>query len=252
MSRSSKGFADFFPTAPSVLQQKRSKAAQIRRKTKSPALEEHSSANASSLPSGLSHRQVEGPILTNGVHHDEIRSGLTSVAQDEGECAPGDLLNGVGSASSTSTVSSIFSTSHHAPNMAHPNETHNSTSLTPMTNADSSPQSNTFDSPQNQRIREKGISDRKQNCTPPPYAATEPPASLRQQHAQPLPRTLARPGRGEVKGLKVTYDPDLDKKLTSKERKSRQVIFEEFGKEVRSRHRNYDNPLPWRDLSNIG
>ena len=233
MSRSSKGFADFFPTAPSVLQQKRSKAAQFRRKTKSPNLEEHGPADAPSLAAGSSHRQVEAPILTNGVQHDRIRGGLTSVAQDEGECAPGDLLNGVGSASSTSTVSSIFSTSHHAPNMAHPNETHNSTSLTPMTNADSSPQSNTFDSPQNQRIREKGVSDRQQTRSSPHHEVTETPASLRQQYVQPFSRTQARPGQGEVKGLKVVYDPDLDKKLTSKERKSRQVQFEEFGKEVR-------------------
>ena len=234
MSRSSKGFADFFPTAPSVLQQKRSKAAQSRRRTKSPTLEERKSADASSLTSGPSHRQTEGPILTDGSQHGNAHSALTSAVQDEGDCAPGDMLNGVGSASSTSTGSSIFSTSHHASNMAHPNGTYNSTSLTPMTNADSSPQSNTFESPQNQRIREKGIFDRKQTRSPSHYKVTETLASSsRQQSAQPLCRTQARPGSGEVKGLKATYDPDLDKKLTSKERKSRQVQYEEFGIEVR-------------------
>lgn len=234
MSRSSKGFADFFPTAPSVLQQKRSKSAQFRRRGKSPALDSHKSAEASSVPLGEPHRHAEGSNPANGAHHDEFRGGLASAIQDEVECVPGDLLNGVGSASSTSTASSIFSTSNHAPNMAHANGNHKSTSLTPLTNADSSPKSNAFDFPQNQRIREKAIADSKLAQSPSNHEVTKTSTSLKQQHVKPLSRTQARPDRGEVKGLKAIYDPDLDKKLTSKERKSRQVQYEEFGKEVRA------------------
>ena len=42
----------------------------------------------------------------------------------------------------------------------------------------------------------------------------------------------ARPGKGEVKGFKAVYDPDLDKSLKGKEKRSRQVQFSPFGEEV--------------------
>lgn len=48
-----------------------------------------------------------------------------------------------------------------------------------------------------------------------------------------LPAALsARPGKGEVKGFQAVYDPDLDKTLKGKEKRSRQVQFSPFGEEV--------------------
>ena len=46
MSRPSKGFADFFPNAPSVLRQKKSRAAQAWRKSRSPAYADRNSTRA--------------------------------------------------------------------------------------------------------------------------------------------------------------------------------------------------------------
>ena len=36
-----------------------------------------------------------------------------------------------------------------------------------------------------------------------------------------------------MKGYKITYDPDLDRTATSKERKKRTPVYQEFGEEVR-------------------
>lgn len=232
MSRSSKGFADFFPTAPSVLQQKRSKAAQFRRRTKSPPANKHKILNESPGLSGPPNQQTEAVPLTNGLHHGGTRAELTAPVQEEIECAPGDLLNGVGSASSTSTASSIFSTNHHVANMAHPNGTRHSTSLTPLTTADSSPPANTLDSPQQRRIRERGNYEHESGRSPAHSEVQTTHPFLQQSYAEPPTQAHARPGRGEIKGIKVLYDPDLDKKLTSKERKSRRVQYRDFGKDV--------------------
>ena len=46
------------------------------------------------------------------------------------------------------------------------------------------------------------------------------------------PAVSARPGKGEVKGFKAIYDPDLDKALKGREKRSRQVQFSPFGEEV--------------------
>ncbi|KAH0551499.1 hypothetical protein GP486_007286, partial [Trichoglossum hirsutum] len=45
----------------------------------------------------------------------------------------------------------------------------------------------------------------------------------------PPPRQTARPEGKVVKGCKITYDPDLDRTATSKERKKRTPIYRNFG-----------------------
>lgn len=232
MSRSSKGFADFFPTAPSVLQQKRSKAAQLRRRPKSPSISESKPPSASALPTALPKAQPEKVALPNGGDCGSLGVENTSTVQDESECVPGDLLNGVGSASSTSTTSSIFSTSHGAVYMAHTNDAHKSTSLTPLTTADSSPPLNSLGSPNNPRLLNGPFPGRKSNPSPSRHKAMDTSVASRLQFPHPPSRLQARPGVGEAKGLKVVYDPDLDKKLSSKERKSRQPQYEPFGQDV--------------------
>ena len=42
----------------------------------------------------------------------------------------------------------------------------------------------------------------------------------------------ARPRRGQVKGKKLTYDPELDKTISSKERRSRQPQYKDIVSEV--------------------
>lgn len=232
MSRSSKGFADFFPTAPSVLQQKRSKAAQNRRRPKSPSFGQSHISNVPKSTPASADGETEGDIVSNGARNVEARIDPICIVQEENESVQGDLLNGVGSASSTSTSSSIFSTSHRALGMAHPNEPHTSTSLTPLTNVDSSPPSNPLNSPRRKRIHEMAASVGSTTRSP-MQEQTRSASEVQTPNLRPhQSRAQARPGRGEIKGLKIVYDPDLDKSLNPKEKKSRKVQYQHFGKEV--------------------
>ena len=232
MSRSSKGFADFFPTAPSVLQQKRSKAAQVRRRPKSPSVAEPKPAPAPCEPPVSAHDPNEGGVVPNGKYNGHVIPDSATTAQEDSECAHGDLLNGVGSASSTSTASSsIFSTSQRTLGMAHSNEPNKSTSLTPLTNVDSSPPSNALGSPHQQRNRDGAIFGRKSNRSP-SRETPERPTPVASSYTQPFSKNQARPGKGEIKGLKIVYDPYRNKKLTPEERHSGQVQYEAFGKNV--------------------
>lgn len=234
MSRSSKGFADFFPTAPSVLQQKRSKAAQVRRRTKSPPVNEAKFTHALSDPPNLPDAHRKTANLSNGVNQGNHHINDSLTVQDESERAPGDLLNGVGSASSTSTVSSTFSAGHHAASATHSRDVHKSTSLTPLTTADSSPPANVLGSPHRRSTRQEAVPDAKWSHSLTSGEAMEKFSTARPQNARLLNPTHARPVNGEPKGIKVIYDPDLDRKLTSKERKSQKAQYEAFGIEVRS------------------
>ena len=239
MSRASKGFADFFPTAPSVLQQKRSRAAQHRKRQQSPPVE---NIDSTSRGSGITASEVteviaddgdldHGPHL-NGTACEEAMSDFTPVVHDEGDFAHGDLLNGVGSASSSSTTSSIFSTNHRTLGIANHGGVHQSTTLTPLTNTDSSPPGihkspshNKLDSFINIGMGTSARTPDSNHRAPTPEALT-PISSPRPDRSQ------ARPAKGDVKGIKAVYDPELDKKLTSKERKGRKVQYKVFGEEV--------------------
>lgn len=232
MSRSSKGFADFFPTAPSVLQQKRFKAAQSRRKPKSSPATEQKHANAHGEPPPSPHSEPKGAIVSADQRHDQTLSNPAPTVQEESECVSecvnGDLLNGVGSASSTSTASSIFSNGHHTLSMAHLNET------TPLTNVDSSPPSNLQESPQQQRPGSIFVSaSREIRRTPSPDQTTVESLSIAPSIMEPTSTLQARPGKGETKGLKLIYDPYRNKKLTAEERRSAEAQYIEFGKDVR-------------------
>ena len=232
MSRSSKGFADFFPTAPSVLQQKRSKAAQNRRRPEPEPVDNSTVTHVPVARPAPSDGEGEGDII-NGVQNGTARIGPTSAAQEDNELVQGDLLNEVASASSTSTSSSVFSTGHRALGMAHPTDHHTSTSLTPLTNLDSSPPANNHYSPKRKHNHEIAASTDNSRRSP----FHEPLHSISQRRTPdytPLQRKFqTRPGRGEIKGAKIKYDPERDKKLTSKERKSRVAEYTNFGKEVR-------------------
>lgn len=234
MSRSSKGFADFFPTAPSVLQQKRSKAAQSRRRPKPETAIDPNLTHVPIAPLAPFDGESEGDIV-NGVRNGDVHFDPAATAQEDNDCAQGDLLNEVASASSTSTSSSIFSTGHRALGMAHPHDHHHSTSLTPLTNLDSSPPANNQNSPKRKRNNEMAVSAGFSKGSP----LKEPLRSASRTHTPdytPLQKHCqARPGKGEIKGAKIKYDPDHDKKLTSKERKSRTAEYITFGKEVRLR-----------------
>lgn len=240
MSRSSKGFADFFPTAPSVLQQKRSRAAQDRKRVKSKPVGEPDVVRGSSRP--VERVSVEGRpgglAHVNGVNGEDVMTEDSSITQEENEPTHGDLLNGVGSASSTSTVSSVFSTCHRATGMAHQSGTHNATALTPLTNTDSSPPGKAMSPPYNRVIHHMDMVPSVSSRSPMQPCAAANSETLTPVNTPPLAGSQAFSTSREIKGYRATYDPDLDKKLSSKERKTLKVRYKAFGEEV-SNHDEY-------------
>ena len=234
MSRSSKGFADFFPTAPSVLQQKRSKASQDRRRHQSPSAGQSCSSGAFSAPPAPSDVEVVGDTLVNGTPNGHVNSIPNSLTHEENDVTNSDIAHEVGSTSSTSTTSSVFSAVNRDVNMAHHDEPRKSTSLTPLTNTDSSPRANGINSPPKRRVHDEHLPVGNSALSPPhdQLEGTSIYRGLDPARAR-LPAALsARPGKGEIKGFKAVYDPDLDKTLKGKEKRSRQVQFSPFGEEV--------------------
>ncbi|KAI9744304.1 MAG: histone methyltransferase set1 [Claussenomyces sp. TS43310] len=150
-----------------------------------------------------------------------------SIAEDN-ESVQGDLLNGVGSASShTSTISSVFSATAPPPS-THWGGLSNVSSLTPLTNRDSSPPGRSRSPPHSKmhvsisRSRDRHSS----NSFPQPLVSL--PATIE----LPSPtRIHARdPNRG-VKGTKCIYDPQLDDKLSSSSKKKAKPVYKDFGLE---------------------
>ena len=219
MSRSSKSYAGFFPQAISVIKEKRSRNTESRKRPHSPPAGESKTLSAlSTVASAVS----DG----DGVD----AADATCATREDTESLPGDLLNGVGSASSSSTADSIFSANPRTLGNANSLENCHLDSLTPLTNVDSSPPSNTAGSPRKREISMSTAGSTSGRV----LSHYRTPETLRSA----LPANVllcplqARPGRGEIKGEKVLYDPELDKKLNSKERKSRQVLSKTFGDEV--------------------
>jgi histone-lysine N-methyltransferase SETD1 len=144
MSRASAGFADFFPTAPSVLQQKSKKAARDRQSSKIKQASSPRPIPDAELAGGGGQRKTQEGSTASSQSSDQVTSNdinkqQTSGAQDDADEAQGDLLNGVGSASShTSTVSSVFSAPQQLP-LASQQAAGLEGKLTPLTSLEYSP-----------------------------------------------------------------------------------------------------------------
>ena len=197
MSRSSKGFADFFPTAPSVLQQKKSRSTQ-----------ERSHHDSSSHPSTSNSRRDQAPTS----HHGTTRQSSDSASRSlkHGDKSPGDVRNGIGSTSSTSTISTIFDT-----------RKARSSEHTPLSHVDSA--SPVYGKSPSQQLRQENGSN-----------------SLKQQDVESESKTQtfqsrqARPGKGQVKGVKTKYDPEMDRTISSKEKRQRKPVYEDILSDVSS------------------
>ncbi|PYH29557.1 histone methyltransferase SET1 [Aspergillus neoniger CBS 115656] len=204
MSRSSAGFADFFPTAPSVLQQKRKT---IRERPRSEAHPEHDHSDA-----GRALPEESKAIL-------ELTTGLYAEEQNL------PTVNGDGLASSDSVSVSAARPSTHKHSTAYGNEARLDT-LTPLTNAESSPAQRL--SPSHIRIA-NGIEDSsgtiKTDDIKPAMTPLQTP---------PTPRSQSRTS-GNVRGWKLVYDPDSEKRISSKEkrRKARYVDIVPNGQDDR-------------------
>ena len=216
MSRPAGKFADFFPTAPSVLQQRKSsRTAQQRSKPHSGVkVEPPRNTSTKSYSSQLCTREdnLDAPNPAKGA--DGIKRTRTT---DEMESSPGDLLNGAGSASSTSTASSVFSSNHQPSTMTflHGNPLH---ALTPLTNSELSPPEKLV-SP-SQETDAGAAKDLKMISVSATMTPIQTPPSL---------HLSARPSGSVVKGCKVTYDPELDKKTPAKDKRKPKVQYADFG-----------------------
>ncbi|EHA19253.1 hypothetical protein ASPNIDRAFT_56859 [Aspergillus niger ATCC 1015] len=182
MSRSSAGFADFFPTAPSVLQQKRKS---IRERPRSEA------------------------------HPDQDHSDEGHTLLEE----PKAILD----SASVSVSASRPSTHNHS--TAYGNEARLDT-LTPLTNAESSPAQRL--SPSHIRIA-NGIEDSSGTMK-----TDDMKPAMTPLQTPPTPRSQSRTS-GNVRGWKLVYDPDSEKRISSKEkrRKARYVDIVSNGQDDR-------------------
>lgn len=178
----------------------------------------------------LSRSRVDANPFAN-----ETRSSHRNTPHDDDELqriSPSDVLNTVGSASSlSSNTSSVFSnaTQSHAADAS----LSNMSALTPLTNAESSPSNGKMLSP---RSTKRTYDDMRIDASESPYLApaADTPETITPIQTPPEDRLQARPGPGVVKGLKITLDPVLDPKISSKERKTLKPTYREFGAEVRS------------------
>ncbi|KAK3702355.1 histone methyltransferase set1 [Vermiconidia calcicola] len=139
---------------------------------------------------------------------------------------PGDLLRGVGSASSlNSTASSVFS--HNSQAFAHNRKASLANGLTPLTNhTDSSPPKG--NSPHYAKSA-TGMASTNGALATSHLPASEPTLELSQPRTE-RPQMLPSPGK--ARGYKVVWDPELDNKLSKEERKRAAPRKREFGTET--------------------
>lgn len=209
---SSGSFAGFFPSAPSVQQQKRK-----RQRTTSSA----NALSKSDLASSNAQYTDSNTIQAEATSENGDKLNYTNRES-------GDLLNGVGSASSlTSTVSSIFS------NGSNVNVTNNygaGAGLTPLTNHDSSPPGKAVSPSTHHANSDRTLVD---------GGFVRPDQSAKLHHntiiaitpeaTPPQSRIDARPPEGEVKGIKVVFDPEIE---TPKDKRKMKPRYWKFGEKV--------------------
>jgi histone-lysine N-methyltransferase SETD1 len=200
MSRASAGFADFFPTAPSVLQKKRFKTTQDRRKAPVDELSDGSPDFAvASAPVTIEKSQL---------HADEREPHTPSALNDP------ELPN-----------ASTDPTARPAKPLLSQIDT-----LTPLTNAESSPPCKVT-SPQSKAEGE---------VFPAVISKADPAlpkSSITPIHTPPTPQSQSRHLEPRVIGCKVLYDPDLDKRTSSKEKRKKLEYVDIL-------NTNHDHPPP--------
>ncbi|EMC91362.1 hypothetical protein BAUCODRAFT_80239 [Baudoinia panamericana UAMH 10762] len=181
----------------------------------------HSAPNTFSKAAKLSHATTSstnahrpGGIGANGDAHKQYRSPDSDETADSG-----DVIRGVGSASSLASTASSHS---HA--SASNRKSSRANGLTPLTSmSDSTPPKQ--HSPSNEEMATFGAVDTASHI--PASNATLEPCSAQKER----PRMLPPPGK--AKGYRVVWDPDLDNKLGKEERKRATLRKRDFGTEVR-------------------
>lgn len=234
MSQAGERPAEIIPQAPSALHQRsdhfKSSLAADRKASGARSLQSSSSSAVSfSLTAKTSKGRLDGHA-----------SGNTKAAPHEDDepqrVSPGDLLNTVGSASSLSSAASSVFSSNQANMSYHNGFASSSHALTPLTNAESSPPGK-LPSPRTAKRTFEQMHHASISTSPyhaPAGDAHGTPQTITPVQTPPEPSLQARPGPGEAKGCKLTYDPETDPQLTSKDRRKFKPKYKTFGAEVRS------------------
>jgi histone-lysine N-methyltransferase SETD1 len=220
MSRASDppGFAAYFPSAPRAAKDK----AKEREKVKSQKLDSPTiRAVVDGRSSFLNNRLENIPPSRSGGEKSILVTDTSAAQADDTESLQGDLLNGVGSASShASSVSTVFSIPAPQTGISTNGGSRNMSSLTPLTNIESSP--NRMPSPQQQHKNDVPASDlsqiNEQAVTANDVLHTQ---SAPADQSTPASRVFARDPNKSVKGEVCTYDPNDKKKA--------KPIYKEFG-----------------------
>lgn len=184
----SAGYREFFPNAPRAARD-RANERERERYSKTSETPDHRQSTTTPL-----HLDAKHDLPSSDIAQPPSQNQDTST-----EYQPGDLLNGVGSASShASTASSIFSTRN---NVAIVDGASDHNDITPLTVAGSPAHHNNTAQSSKERPSTAAM---KSSATPPSVV-------------QRLP---ARDPNRTIQGMKCVHDPSMDKSLSSLERKT--------------------------------
>jgi [histone H3]-lysine4 N-trimethyltransferase SETD1 len=217
-------FAQFFPAAPRAARDRAVERDRERLKAQEPPSAPVADTNCHRTPSRRSPSRGDndfssGSGLTSKSHPNGLVTDAAPPPTDDTESLTGDTLNTVGSASShaSTSSSSLFSASAQQNAMAAVRNSN--TDLTPLTSIDS-PSAN---------IPATGHT-KAQSTTP---LHSDGPNGFIHDNSPGLPsgieRVPARDTHRSIKCIKCTYDPLLDLKIPSAERRKAKPQYKEFG-----------------------
>ncbi len=209
----SAGYREFFPNAPRAARDK--------------ANERERERYSKALCTPDSHPRTATPVRRDAKHDLSASDSARPPNQDtDTEYPQGDLLNGVGSASSrASTTSSIFSTHNNTSTVNATAHAPNNNDITPLTVAGSPAyHSNSTSQPSKEHSAAASTYDGKVDSTS-LVAAMEssatPPSVVKRLPARDPNRT--------TQGMRCVHDPSTDKTLSSVEKKTMKPKYKAFG-----------------------
>ena len=214
-------FAQFFPAAPRAAKDRAMERERGRRTAESPSSNPAADQNGRRTPAP---RPDEGAV-TSRSRRDGSASDIAHPATDDSESVQGDTLNTVGSASShASTSSSVFSTSARQNGLAAAKASNSQ--FTPLTTVES-PSYSISPNPTKPSTSTPQYPDKVNGFASKPAGATN--ISPAPDGLSAIQRIPARDPSVSVKGIKCTYDPLLDRSISSSEKKKAKPIYKEFG-----------------------
>lgn len=206
----SAGYKEYFPNAPRAARDK----ANEREREKSSRASEATDIDA----------KTAIPAHRDGSKYDTSLSDAAHPPTDDTESLQGDILNGVGSASShASTTSSVFTTFNNSSAAMNASSRASNSNLTPLTTM-GSPTNSSHIQPAKQRSSATSNTTSKHDNTNSTSIAGR--LSSAPGAAKRLP---ARDPNLSIKGTKCIHDPLTDKSLSSSDRKTLKPKYKNIG-----------------------